>query len=474
MSATLAPDVWSLAADAFDPTSGDPLWTPQPKQALATKLAEQVDEVLYGGAAGGGKTEWLIAYMGEEMERHPGNRGVIFRRVYPSLARSVIPRAKDMFANRARWNGNESTFTWPNGSVLQMSHLQRLDSVRDHQGAEYGVVGFEEITEFLRKQYEFMLSRLRAPADGIRPHAISTTNPGGIGHVWVKRRWISPKPDDMPEGQELPQPFEVWKPAPTDDVPSPGTRVFIPSTISDNPALQRRDPDYQQRLRAAISDRGLRKALEEGDWDAIDAIEGALWQQSWLDGGRVQRLRPVDIVRTVVALDPSDGDAATSDEFGVSVASVRADGVGVVQHSGGWFGSPRDLAKRSIKLYHDFQADALVIERNHGGKWLPEVLRGVDPYVNIRTVWASQGKTTRAEPAAALFQLDPDHRMPYRAVLQGYHEELEEELTHYTGEPGGVSPNRLDAMVWALHALMLDGGNATVAKTNDARLKGRR
>jgi hypothetical protein len=471
---TLAPDVWSMAADAFDPTAGDPLWTPQAKQALATKLAEQVDEVLYGGAAGGGKTEWLIAYMGEEMERHPGNRGVIFRRVYPSLSRSVIPRAKDMYAGRARWNGNDSTFTWPNGSVLQMSHLQYLDSVRDHQGAEYGVIGFEEITEFLKKQYEFMLSRLRAPADGIRPHAIATTNPGGIGHAWVKRHWIAPKAEDLEEGRERPQPFEVWKPAPTTDVPEPGSRVFIPSTIKDNPALERRDPGYKARLRAAITDRGLRQALEDGDWDAIDAVEGALWQQSWLDGGRVSRLRPIDINRTVVALDPSDGDAKTSDEFGVTVASLRNDGVGVVRYSGGWFGSPQDLAKRAVKVYHDFQADVLVVERNHGGKWLPTVLRGVDQYANIQVVWASQGKKTRAEPVAALFQPDKDHRLLYRAVLLGYHEELEQELTHYTGAPGDVSPNRLDATVWALHALLLSNGTASAAQANDTRLRGRR
>jgi phage terminase large subunit-like protein len=113
----------------------------------------------------------------------------------------------------------------------------------------------------------------------------------------------------------------------------------------------------------------------------------------------------------------SDGDATTSDEFGVSVASLRNDGVGVVRYSGGWFDSPQDLAKRSVQLYHDFHADALVVERNHGGKWMPEVLRGVDQYVNIRTVWASQGKKTRAEPVAALFQPDPDHRLLYRAVL---------------------------------------------------------
>lgn len=471
MSADLAPDIWSLAADVFDPTSGDPLWTPQPKQELATQLAEQADEVLYGGAAGGGKTEWLIAYMGEEMERHPSNRGVIFRRVYPSLARSVIPRAKDMFAGRARWNGNDSTFSWPNGSVLQMSHLQHEDSVRDHQGAEYGVIGFEEVTEFLRRQYEFMLSRLRAPADGIRPHAVATTNPGGVGHVWVKKRWIKPAPGDVGEGEC--KPFQIWRPASTTESPDPGTRVFIPSTISDNPALQRRDPAYQARLRAAISDRGLRKALEEGDWDAIDAVEGALWMQSWLDGGRVHALTEFDVQRRVVAVDPSDGNE-DGDSYGVCAAALGNDGVAYVTHSFAWNISPRKMAEQTLEVYHDLNCDALVVERNHGGKWLPEVLRQVDRYANIQLVWASEGKRTRAEPVAALFEPQNDYRMPYRARLLGWHTALEEELTHFTGAVGEVSPNRLDAMVWALADLVLGRRMARASKAQDDRLKGRR
>lgn len=469
------PDVWELAAQAMDPTATDPLWTPQDKQQIATDLAERADETLYGGAAGGGKTEWLIGYMGEQMERFPRNRGVIFRRVHPSLARTVLPRARVAYQGRARWDGRDSTFTWPNGSILQLSHLQYAASVYDHQGAEYGVVAFEELTEFLKDQYEFLLGRLRAPADGIRPHAVSTTNPGGVGHTWVKRRFIAPKAVDLPEDRDdPPAPYEVWRPAATADVPEPGSRVFVPATIEDNPALLRRDPKYRQRLRSALSNRGLRAALEHGDWDAIDAVEGALWQQDWLDEGRLKRLRPIDVARTVVAVDPSDGMEQGSDEYGVSVASRLYDGSGVVTNSAGWFGSPRELAKRTIALYHDVRADALVIERNHGGKWLPEVFRAVDPYVNIQTVWASENKKTRADPVAALFEPDPDHRLTYRARLLGHHEELEDELTTFTGEPGEVSPNRLDAMVWAIHALLIQYGAEGVGRMDDGRLKGRR
>src|SRR5690606_34753764 len=147
------------------------------------------DETLFGGAAGPGKTEWGMRHVIEQMEMYPGNRGVIFRRVFPSLVRSVIPRLKLLLFKQARWNGNDHTFTFPNGSVLEVGSLQYADSVLDYQGAEYGVIFFEEITEFLQSQWEYMLGRLRPPATMddttakvMRPHAIATTNPGGRGH----------------------------------------------------------------------------------------------------------------------------------------------------------------------------------------------------------------------------------------------------------------------------------------------------
>src|SRR5690606_23058004 len=102
-----------------------------------------------------------------------------------------------------------------NGSVLELGHLQYEDSVLAYQGAEYGVIGFEEVTEFEESQHEFMRSRLRAPVDGVRPHMIATTNPGGPGHYWVRRRY-NPRPEDLPAGQPLPEPMVPWTPPPTD------------------------------------------------------------------------------------------------------------------------------------------------------------------------------------------------------------------------------------------------------------------
>src|SRR5690625_821548 len=196
----LPPDALERLLEAFpaklDGLTIDQIYTDygivlQPKQTLAQTLIEEVDELLYGGAAGGGKSFWLLAHAVAQMELYPNNRGIIFRRVMPSLKRSILPAAVALLYGKADHNKVDNTFTFPNGSVLEFGHLQHEDSVHTYQGAEYGFIGFEEVTEFQQSQWEFMSSRARAPADGIRPHMVATANPGGVGHRWVKRRWRS-------------------------------------------------------------------------------------------------------------------------------------------------------------------------------------------------------------------------------------------------------------------------------------------
>jgi hypothetical protein len=489
---TTISDWRSRLADLLDPPATEGLWTPYPKQQLATELAAEADETLFGGAAGPGKTEWGLRHVITQMERYPGNRGGIFRRVYPSLTRSVIPRLKILLWKKARWNGNEHTFTFPNGSILEVGSLQYEDSVLDFQGAEYGVIFFEEITEFLQSQWEYMLGRLRPPATMdmavaklMRPHGIATTNPGGRGHRWVKRRWVKPDPKDLTEGQTRPGPYKIWKPkARQDQDPERvNSRVYIPATHADNPALLEKDPGYLARLQAN-SNRGLRLAMEHGDWDAIDAIIGALWRGDEIDLGRVSPLwfaQKVTTLRRVVAVDPSDGsddadpEASKGDAFGICVASKGMDGVGYVEMSDEWHASTRKMAERTIDIYKSVGADALVIERNHGGKWMLEVFRSIDPYVNVVDVWASDNKRTRAEPVAALFE--PNKRRPdspFLARMVGFHDKLEEELTTTRFDTGERSPNQLDAMVWAMSELMLGMGEVQESEVKDARHRGRR
>lgn len=462
----------------------DEEWLPQPKQQLATDLATRAVETLYGGAAGGGKSEWLLHYVLDQMLNYPMNRGVIFRRVFPSLERTLIHRSKQVYVKYGgRYNEVKHQWTFPNGSVIDMGSLPEKKSVTDYQGTEYGVIAFEEITEFEEEQVDAMIVRLRAPGPGIRPHLIATCNPGGRGHRWVKRRWVKPKPDDY-TGSQPPLPFEVWTPKPDTEHPEPNSRVFVPATLDDNPILVARDPSYRNRIRALRnSNKALALAMEHGDWDAIDAVEGALWKQSDLDGGRVSRRwfeENVIVARRVLAVDPSDGNEdGKGDEYGVAVVAQGMDGVGYVEFSDGWRASPDMMAKKTVQLAAQLGCDEIVVEKNHGGKWVKSTIQGKDRYAIIRTVWASEGKVTRARPIAALFEHDEDLAMvgmPYRMrMVGGDHETFEEEATTFTGAPGEVSPNRLDAVVWAGHALFLENRMQDNGATyNDQRLTGRR
>lgn len=469
-------DFLDRLADELDPPTG--VWREQPKQQIASNLASKVDELLYGGAAGGGKTEWLVRYMIRQCETYPGNRVIIFRRVFPSLNRTVIPRAKLILRGKARWNSQEKTFTFPNGSVFEVGSLQYKDDWIDYQGSEYGCIGFEEVTEFLHTQVDEMSARLRSTIPNVRPHMVATTNPGGVGHAWVKRRWVKPKKEDVNPGEEMPRPGELWRPAPREDLPRPPLRAFVAATLEDNPALLAADPGYIDRL-LRNANRARRKALSTGDWDAIDAVEGALWSAVDLDGGRV---RPewvenhVGIQRRVIAVDPSDGDEEDTgnDSYGVSHSGLGYDGVGYVLGSWAWRATPAAMAKRTLALYYQTRADAIVIEKNHGGKWMLQVFRSLDRNANIISVWASDGKKTRAEPVAALFEENRNIDPPFRARIAGFHEDLEGELTQTEFGPGMVSPNELDAMVWAMTELMVRPAGAKVRTTRDRRLAGRR
>jgi phage terminase large subunit-like protein len=177
---------------------------------------------------------------------------------------------------------------------------------------------------------------------------------------------------------------------------------------------------------------------------------GALWTADVLSGSRVAEAARVN--RRILAVDPADGDEK-GDGYGVTVASLGEDGHGYIEINEEWHNSVDQMAAATIELAHDTGCGVIVVEKNHGGKWIPALLRKYDPKMKIDDVWAADGKTTRAEPISAFFANRDD--FPATAHLVGYHPELEDQLTNYTGKPGEKSPDRLDSMVWALTYLML-------------------
>lgn len=233
-------------ADAFQVLG----YTPTPKQLLFHQATEF--DVLFGGAAGGGKSKALLMQGIKWCAEYAGVRGIAFRRSYPELKGSLLQELGAVGFCQAlgcAWNKTEKVLTFPNGSTLEFRYFLSLEDATKQQGGEFQFILFDELTLLLPKAVEFLYSRLRSgdpskPVLGVR----SSANPGGTGHGSVKAKFI----DATNYGTKI--------------VTGPdGNQVrFIPSRIDDNPHI---DVGYAARLDRLPE--AMRKAFREGSWDAF-------------------------------------------------------------------------------------------------------------------------------------------------------------------------------------------------------------
>lgn len=191
---------------------------------------------------------------------------------------------------------------------------------------------------------------------------------------------------------------------------------------------------------------GTRLGRQELEAEILGDMPGALWSMAVLDAHRLQAAP--DMKRVLVAVDPAATNNADSDEHGIIVAGITEDQRGVVLEDGTLKGTPGEWARRAVSLYRSYAADGIVIEVNQGGDMVAHTLRSIDPMVNIIEVRASRGKHIRAEPIAALYEQG-------RVAHVGAFPDLETQMTQMTihGFEGQGSPDRLDALVWAMTEL---------------------
>lgn len=231
-------------------------YRPLPKQMMAHR--SPANELLYGGAAGPGKSHFLRMEALHWCMRIPGLQAYLFRRTFPELEKNHIlvsqaqfPKSVGVYKQQAkRWDFN-------NGSRLFFASCQYENDVFQYQGAEIHLLLLDELTTFTEFQYDYLRGRLRCALDippAYRhkiPGIVAATNPGGVGHAFVKSRWVDFAPP------------MTLKRAPNDQ--GGMVRVYIPGLLEDNPLLMLRDPNYAKRLDALPEP--YRSAYRDGDWN---------------------------------------------------------------------------------------------------------------------------------------------------------------------------------------------------------------
>jgi len=220
-------------------------------------------------------------------------------------------------------------------------------------------------------------------------------------------------------------------------------------------------PSALEQLQARYA--GTRLGRQELEAEILDDVPGALWTRAMIDDA----LRPVDrpdMARVVVAVDPSGtkGDSDAGDSIGIVVAGKGRDGRAYVLADRTCKLSPNGWGRRAVEAYNEFEADKIIAERNFGGAMVEHVIRTADPYAPYEEVVASRGKSVRAEPVAALYE---QGRVSHVVHLP----DLEDQMCQMAGDGylGEGSPDRLDALVWALSHLMLGEVQRPLIVTRD-------
>jgi phage terminase large subunit-like protein len=389
----------------------------------------QKHHLIYGGSRSG-KT-FLIAYaIHMRALMAPGSRHAIFRRhgvaVKQSIGKDTYPKMVELATPgvELRWHEQDGYFSYPNGSEVWLAGLDDKDRVDKILGKEFATLYFNEASEIPLSSYTVAQTRLaqnvmKANGQRLALRDYVDLNPTTRAH-WTYRMWID---GINPDGET-----QI-------DRSDYAMGVANPTDNADN-----LPPDYITSL-MQLPERQRRRFFS-GEFTAD--VENALWRREWI---RRTQDAPKDLARVVVAIDPAISNDVGSDETGIICAGIDAGGNAYLLEDASGRYRPEEWARKAIGLYHAWDADRVVAEINQGGQMVETVLRAQRANVPYRGVHATRGKVTRAEPVAALYEQNKVYHV-------GEFSDLESQMCSFTTgfdrKAQGYSPDRVDALVWAL------------------------
>lgn len=314
---------------------------------------------------------------------------------------------------RAKFEPSRNQVTWPNGAVAQ---LMSASSAEMFRGPQFAAAWCDELAKWPDAQnaWDMLQFGMRL---GEHPRQLVTTTP---------------------RAQHLLR-----------QIMADNSTVTVVMPTDEN--ASNLAPDFLERIVGKY--RGTRLGRQELDGELIEDREGALWTHDMIDAAKVLEVGALE--RTIVAVDPAVTSGVNSDACGIIIAALAEEKAVVLADKTCKRLRPMAWAQHVVTQYHAFEADCVVVETNQGGDLVAELLAQIDANVPVKSVHASRGKWIRAEPVAALYE---QGRVGHAAGLL----ELENELVEFEpkgrsgGQSGGHSPDRLDALVWALTELMLN------------------
>jgi phage terminase large subunit-like protein len=417
--------------------------------------------VLNAGGSGGGKSFGIMAWIIERCIYCPGSRNLILRRtrtaVKDTLWSQVLPDVLKAFPGLRETidlNITDLTVTFRNGSVMKFAGLEEGENRDKVLGQSLTTVWMNECTDFNYRDFEDIDTRLRYIVDGpngkpIPVKLLLDCNPTKKAHFAYKLF------------------VEKIDPITKQPLVNPNDYVLIETPPEANAANL--SADYIEKLKRMSPE--ARRRFYLGQWG--DDVDNALWTEANVNEHRVPAQTPQEwrerLTRIAISVDPSITANDKSDECGITVQGIDADGHGYVLEDLSMKAVPDVWGKAVIEAYQRWQADLITVEGNQGKLLLNHLLNSIDPTAAVKLTTAYKDKVSRAEPVSALYARGLVHHA-------GVFDRLEDQMyaieTGYKKGMRGKSPDRVDAMVWGFTELMVAKGPPKPGAASSHRIGG--